>query len=101
MQVESEGVRRQVEILVWFRGQCVGRYRADVLVEELVILEMKATRTLEPSHEAQLLNSLKATTIEVGFVLNFGPRPQFKRMAFSNARKSPPLSDASPAPDIA
>src|ERR1700752_488674 len=56
-----------------------------------VILELKASRVLEPAHEAQLLNYLRATDIEVGLLLNFGVKPQFKRMAFDNDRKRPQI----------
>jgi GxxExxY protein len=57
------------------------------MVENTVLLELKAARTLEPSHEAQLLHYLRATEIEVGLLLNFGIRPQFRRLVFENARK--------------
>jgi GxxExxY protein len=81
-------VERQVQIPVWFRGQQIGDFRADVVVEDVVILELKAMRALEPAHEAQLLNYLRATPVEVGLLLNFGPRPTFKRLVFANDRKS-------------
>ena len=87
-------VERQHPIPVWFRGQQVGDFRADVLVQKAVILELKAGRALEPSHEAQLLNYLRATPIEVGLLLNFGPQPQFKRLAFPNDRKTSPITAA-------
>lgn len=59
----------------------------DLLVENLVIVELKATKQLAEEHEAQLLNYLKATTFEVGLLLNFGPKPEIKRKAFNNERK--------------
>jgi GxxExxY protein len=80
-------VERQVQIPVWFRGQKVGDFSADVLVNDAVLLELKAVRALDPSHEAQLLNYLRATDIEVGLLLNFGLKAEFKRMAFDNHRK--------------
>lgn len=80
-------VKRQAQIPVWFRGQKVGDFTADVLVDEAVLLELKAVRALDPSHEAQLLNYLRATNIEVGLLLNFGLKAEFKRMAFDNRRK--------------
>jgi GxxExxY protein len=76
-----------VAIPVWFRGEQIGDYWADLFVENALILELKACRALEPAHEAQLLNYLRATEIEVGLLLNFGPKPQFKRMASDNDRK--------------
>jgi GxxExxY protein len=65
----------------------VGQYRADLLIEETVLLELKAARTLESSHEAQLLHYLRATEIEVGLLLNFGVKAQFRRLLFDNDRK--------------
>ena len=58
-----------------------------MIVEDLVVVELKAVRTIIDSHKAQLLNYLRATEIEVGLLLNFGRRPEFKRMAFDNQRK--------------
>ena len=81
-------VRRKIEIPVWFRRNQVGDFEADMLVEGCVLLELKAVRCLDSSHEAQLLNYLRATKIEVGLLLNFGLKPEFKRMIFDNARKS-------------
>jgi GxxExxY protein len=80
-------VKRQIEVPVWFRGQRVGDFTADILVERCVLLELKATRTLDSAHEAQLLNYLRATEIEVGLLFNFGVKPEFKRLAFDNSRK--------------
>ena len=79
---------REVPVPVWFRGEKVGQYFADMLVGDAVLLELKAARTLEPAHEAQLLHYLKATNIEVGLLLNFGVRPQFRRLLFDNERKT-------------
>ena len=67
-------VARQAPLEVWFRGEPLAEFRADFLVNGRVILELKAVRALEPAHEAQLLNYLRATVIEVGLLLNFGPR---------------------------
>ena len=68
----------------------IGDFRADLLVENIVIVELKAAKTLESAHEAQLLNDLRVTDIEVGMLLNFGPKPEFKRLAFDNTRKRRP-----------
>ena len=80
-------VERQLVIPVWFRGHEVGRFRGDILVEDSVLLELKSARILEPAHEAQLLHYLKSTEIEVGPLLNFASRPQFRRLLFDNSRK--------------
>ncbi len=85
----SHGLRaeRQVPTPVWFRGERLCDFYADLLVNRSLLVELKAVRVLEPSHEAQLLNYLRATPIEVGLLLNFGPRPLVRRMVFSNDRK--------------
>jgi len=80
-------VQRQHPITVFYDDRRVGEYFADILVEGAVILEIKATKNILSEHEAQLLNYLKATEMEVGLLLNFGPSPQFKRRAFDNGNK--------------
>jgi GxxExxY protein len=87
--LEESGLRaaREVPVPVWFRGTKVGQYYADLVVEGTVLLELKAARALEAAHEAQLLHYLRATEIEVGLLLNFGLRPQFRRLLFDNHRK--------------
>lgn len=80
-------VLTQIEVPVWFRGQQVGDFSADMLVERCVLLELKAGRALDSSHEAQLLNYLRATEIEVGMLFGFGIKPEFKRLAYDNRRK--------------
>jgi GxxExxY protein len=81
-------VCRQIEIPVRFRSHSVGIFTADMLVENSVLLELKAARALDSSHTAQLLNYLRATDIEVGLLLNFGLKPEFKRLLFDNPRKA-------------
>ena len=78
-------VQSQVPIRVGFRGRSVGEFRADLLVGESLIIEVKAQAAILATHEAQLLNYLKATGIPVGLLLNFGPRPQFKRRIFTES----------------
>lgn len=85
MDVEAE---QQAKIPVYFSGQLVGEYCADLLVENCVIVELKTAQSIAPEHEAQLLNYLRATPYEVGLLLNFGPKPEFRRKAFDNDRKS-------------
>jgi GxxExxY protein len=80
-------VQQQVPVPVWFHGQAIGTYDADLVVNGIVLLELKACRALDSSHEAQLLHYLRSTEIEVGLLLNFGPRPQVRRFAFENERK--------------
>jgi GxxExxY protein len=92
-------VRHQAPIEVYYKGVQVGEYFADLLVEESVILEIKAVEKLADEHGAQLVNYLKATRIEVGLLLNFGPRPEVKRKVFETARKSPSSNQSLSLPD--
>lgn len=71
-------------IEVYYKGEVVGKYVADMVVENEVILELKASSTLTEAHEMQLQNYLKATHMEVGLLLNFGARPEFRRKVFAN-----------------
>ena len=80
-------VQREYPVPVWFRGVRVGQYFADVMVNEKILLELKTARNIDSAHEAQLLHYLRATEIEVGLLLNFGVRPQFRRLLFDNVRK--------------
>jgi GxxExxY protein len=80
-------VEQQAAVNVRFRGATIGIFRMDLLVESSVAVELKTSRILDPSHEAQLLNYLRASDLEVGLPLNFGQRPSFKRLAYSNDRK--------------
>lgn len=77
----------QTPITVIYQDEVVGEYFADILVDNKVIVEIKAARSLVPEHEAQLLNYLKATKVEVGMLLNFGPQPEVRRKAFDNTKK--------------
>jgi GxxExxY protein len=80
-------VTRQTPIPVWFRGKMIGDYKADLVVNNAVLLELKAARVLDSSHEAQILNYLRGTDFEVGLLINFGPKPHFKRYIFENNKK--------------
>jgi len=77
----------QSPIKVFYEGELIGEYYADILVDNKVIVEIKAEKRLTEENEAQLLNYLKATDIEVGLLLNFGTKPELKRKAFDNLRK--------------
>ena len=80
-------VRQQQNIKVYYETEEVGDYYADLLIDDLVIVELKVTESLCEEHEAQLINYLKATKIEVGLLLNFGKKAEFKRKIFTNDRK--------------
>ncbi|MBW1848421.1 MAG: GxxExxY protein [Deltaproteobacteria bacterium] len=77
----------QSPINVVYDNNVIGEYYADILVEGKVILEIKAAKALAAEHEAQLLNYLKATDIELGLLINFGPKPEIKRKIYDNIKK--------------
>ncbi|MEZ5345973.1 MAG: GxxExxY protein [Pyrinomonadaceae bacterium] len=87
LQAKGFNVKQQFPVSVWFRGKKIGYFEADPVVNDKVIIELNAVRAIVDAHSAQLLNYLRATKIEVGLILNFGQRPEFKRMAFDNNRK--------------
>jgi GxxExxY protein len=79
-------VESEKQITVEYDGQSVGEYFVDILVENKVILEIKAVKQINPDYEVQLVNYLKATKIDVGLLLNFGPSLQVKRKIFETSR---------------
>ena len=89
LELESMGLRvgRQRPIRVYYLGRQVGDYYADLIVGDKVIIELKCAEALCEAYEAQLLNYLKATDSEVGLLLNFGPKPTFRRKIFTNDKK--------------
>jgi GxxExxY protein len=89
IELEKLGLLAEAQraIIVYYDGRIIGDYKADIIVENSVILELKAARELAPEHKAQLLNYLRATPIEVGLLLNFGIKAQVHRLTFANARK--------------
>lgn len=89
LELLSQGLdcKAQYPIHVYYDGHLVGEYVADIIVDGNIILELKAVNELSPDHEAQLLNYLKATRLELGLLLNFGTRPQVKRKIFWNKNK--------------
>lgn len=90
-ELKNQGVNvnRQQPIDVYYKEKKVGQYFADLVIEDRIIVELKAAESLRFEHEAQLMNYLKATPIEVGFLFNFGQKAQFKRKYFSNDKKNP------------
>ena len=80
-------IGQQKCIPVYYDGRSVGDYFSDIIVDNLVIIELKSVETLSSEHFAQLTNYLKATDKEVGLLLNFGKKPDFRRMIFTNGIK--------------
>ena len=88
-ELKSRGfkVSAQKEIKVYYKGKEVGAYYADIVVNDLVILELKAAEVIIEEFECQLINYLRGTEMEVGLLLNFGKKPEFRRKIFENSRK--------------
>jgi len=89
IELTAMGLKTEKEkrILVYYFGNVVGDYNADLIVEDVVAAELKAIEILVQANEHQLINYLKATNIEVGLLLNFGRKPQIKRKIFDNDKK--------------
>ncbi len=89
LELQKAGFRvsQQQPISVFYDGQMVGQYYADIIVNDTIILELKTSETIREEHKLQLLNYLRATKHEIGLLLNFGKSPQIKRVVFSNSRK--------------
>jgi GxxExxY protein len=87
--LEQAGMRVEVEVPVpvYFRGQVVGNFRADLVVNGCVLVELKAISGFDAAHDGQVLHYLRATTFEVGLLLNFGPKPQFRRFILEEEKK--------------
>jgi GxxExxY protein len=95
IELQNRGIQctKQQRIIVYYEGQVVGDYFADIIVADKIILELKATDGIQDAHVKQLMNYLRATTFEVGLVLNFGPEPEIKKRLFTNDyKKSLPVN---------
>ena len=90
MRLKARGIRseREVPLNVTYLGESIGDYRADLVVEGQIIVECKVAARILPIHEIQTVNYLKATTITVALILNFGPKPTFRRLVLSFPRKN-------------
>ena len=80
-------VERQKDLFVYFHVRIIGEYKAYMVINGVVLLEIKSVERLIDAHDAQLLNYLKATEVEVGLLLNFGRQAEFRRKIYDNPRK--------------
>lgn len=89
IELRKQGIyaEKQKPIKVFYTDELVGEYFADIVVEDVIIVELKAAEFIIEEHELQLINYLKATEKEIGLLLNFGKKPEFKRKIFTNDRK--------------
>ena len=96
IELKDIGLEAETErkVDVYYGEKIIGTFFADITVDGKVILELKACEELHDQHKNQLINYLKATELEVGILLNFGPKPTFKRVVFSNRRCEPSKSTA-------
>lgn len=95
IELEKQGfqVGKQMPIKVYYDTMIVGEYYADLVVEDKIILELKAAECLCEEHELQLINYLKATDFEIGLLLNFGRKPEIRRKIFTNEKHTNNTSD--------
>jgi len=87
-------VAREVGVTVFYKGEELAHQRLDMLVDDRLVIEVKSKQEPPEIGRAQLLNYLRATNLEVGLLLNFGPKPSFKRVLCENARHYKPLPDS-------
>jgi len=87
LQQNGLDVKCQFPIKVYYESKIVGEYYADIIVNNLILIELKASAYLLEEHECQLINYLKATEIELGLLLNFGKEAEYKRKVFMNKYK--------------
>jgi GxxExxY protein len=87
LKLRGFDVTPQKQIKVFYKSFEIGEYYPDLIVNDSIILELKATEFLVEEHEWQLLNYLRSTPVEVGLLLNFGKKPEFRRKVFENIRK--------------
>ncbi len=87
-EIVSRGlmVQREVIVPVWYKGEIVSTERLDMIVEDRVLVENKSQRVLPTSSVEQMVNYLKATPLEVGLLLHFGPEPKFHRRVHTDKR---------------
>jgi GxxExxY protein len=82
-------VAQQMPVAVQFEGEVVGEYFADLLVSGVIVVEVKVADAIAPEHEAQVINYLNATGYQVGMILNFGPKPEFRRKVLTHPHSYP------------
>ena len=97
LELEHRGLRviSQMPIKVLYRNVLVGDYYADLLVEDKVIIELKSAEKIRIEHEMQLFHYLKATQVEIGLLLNFGPKPEVRRKLWTPDKTNPCESGSS------
>jgi len=88
LQHKKLEVSMEHPVPVYFRQISVGDFRADIIVNNLVLLEFKTANALDRIHEAQVLHYLRATQFEIALLFNFGPKAQFRRFVLDNNQKT-------------
>jgi GxxExxY protein len=87
-------VEVEAPVAVFFRGKNVGDFRADLIINKTILLELKTAEQIVAAHESQVLNYLRSTSIELGIILNFGPKLQVRRLLLDNSRKQAKVQHA-------
>lgn len=87
LRARGHRIGREVAVPVYYRGELLGRHRLDLIVDDVLVVEVKAVDRVHPAVFRQLRGYLRSTRLELGLILNFGPRPQFERVLYTNDRK--------------
>lgn len=88
LRVRGHRVARELAVRVRYKGEEIGMQRLDMVVDDVLVVEAKATHVLHESATRQLYNYLRATNLELGLLLHFGPRAQFFRVLCERHYKS-------------
>lgn len=87
LRARGHRVAREVSVPVHYKGREIGTQRIDMIVDDVLVVEVKAIEALTPASFRQVHNYLRATRLELGLILNFGPRPSFQRVIYTNDHK--------------
>lgn len=96
-------VAREVSVVIWYNNEPLTTQRVDMLVDEKLVVENKSTAVLHPFAARQLYNYLRATDLEIGLLLHYGPEPKFQRLISTNVPRTDPPNPAfppNPQPDV-
>ncbi len=100
LRARGHRVAREVAVPIWYKGVPLTTQRLDMVVDDRLVIEIKSTEHLPPFARRQILNYLRATPLDVGLLLHFGPEPRFHRFVSSRLPGAAPLPPPPPAPDV-
>lgn len=98
LRARGHGVAREVGVCITYKGEHLTFQRLDMIVDETLVVETKSSYELHPAARRQVFNYLRATRLEIGLLLHFGPEPKFYRLISSNSKQDPPHPSNPPHP---